>query len=49
MQNTLLISDELPSVCDLLRKMVFALAWSDGLDSRASSVKVKTMFMCRRI
>lgn len=25
------------SVCDLLRKMVLARAWSDGFDSRASS------------
>lgn len=27
------------SVCDLLRKMVLARAWSEGLDSRASSGK----------
>lgn len=26
-----------PSVCDLLRKMVLARAWSDGLDSKARS------------
>lgn len=25
------------SVCDLLRKMVLARAWSEGFDSRASS------------
>lgn len=35
--------DYSPSVWDLLRKMVLARAWSDGLDSTASSEETKTV------
>lgn len=43
-QNTLLITHcwYSPSVCDLLRKMVLARAWSEGLDSKARSKQTKT-------
>lgn len=33
--------DHSPSVWDLLRKMVLARAWSDGLDSKASSEETR--------